>query len=252
MSGPRVTSGEDSRQDYSTPLDLLSSVVERFGPIQFDLAAHSGNNRHERYFAPTEFVTKGTAKELDIDDEFRTLVDLAGKWVATVNLPQYVSFLKFDKKKKEPIFERRIPNVDPQAYALDAFKHSWADLSRKFKSPTGGPGLLWLNCEFNDVEPWSARCFEEMAKGANITLLTPLTMANWARDNILAYADVYFLSGRVCFDGKNVFPKDTMISHFHPDAQGQVSLWDWRSNTIISDGFMRPLNPKSLGLKQVL
>lgn len=255
MSGPRVTSGEDSKQDYATPGDLMEAVAGRFGPVQFDLAAHSGNKKHERYFAPTEFITKGTDEELGLDEQkngvIARLISLpmtpdfiksAPKAVEQLNrvLPQYVTFLKYDKKKGN-IFERRIPNVDPEAYALDAFKHKWGPLSKKFPDPkSGGPGLLWLNCEFNDVSPWSSRCYEEKSHGANITLLTPLTMANWCRDNCLGWSDVYFLSGRVCFDGKNVYPKDTMISHFHPKATGRVCLWDWKADKIYADGIIRP------------
>jgi len=253
MSGPRVTSGEDSKQDYATPGDLMAAVAGRFGPMQFDLAAHAGNKKHERYFAPTHFITKGTAEELELKSHvgvLARLIDLpltsefiksAPNAIDQLNraLPQYVTFLKYDKKKGN-IFERSVPNVDPKAYAFDAFKHNWSDLSRKFTAPDGGPGLLWLNCEFNDVTPWSARCYEEKARGANITLLTPLTMANWCRDNCLGWSDVYFLSGRVCFDGKNVYPKDTMISHFHAKATGRVCLWDWKADKIYADGTIRP------------
>ena len=44
MSGPRVTSGTESKQDYATPDQLIGIVAKRFGPISFDLAAHFGHS----------------------------------------------------------------------------------------------------------------------------------------------------------------------------------------------------------------
>ena len=132
MSGPRVTSGTESKQDYATPDQLIGIVAKRFGPISFDLAAHSGNKKHPRYFAP------------------------------------------------------------------------WAD-----------------------------RCLSEMRDGANITLLTPMTTANWFRDNIAGEADAYPLSGRLSFDGKNVFPKDCLVSRYSPDSNGDFFLWDWQKDVIL-------------------
>lgn len=198
----------------------MAAVAKRFGPVQFDLAAHAGNAQHARYFAPTEFVTTG-------------LLEVFG---LTENDPIPPDVVHIKTTKKSRIFERRVKNIDPAAYALDAFAYPWAPLSAKFSAPDGGLGLLWLNCEFGDVTPWSERCLREMGDGANITLLTPAVMANWFRDHIAGRADTYFLSGRVCFDGKNVFPKDCMVSHFHPGAEGRVALWDWKRDEILTSG----------------
>lgn len=39
-----------SKQDYATPPDFMDAVRLRYGPISFDLAAHAGNTKHERYY----------------------------------------------------------------------------------------------------------------------------------------------------------------------------------------------------------
>jgi hypothetical protein len=226
VSGPRVTSGTESKQDYSTPMELIVAVAKRFGPISFDLAAHAGNKRHPRYFAPTHF-TETVEQALQLESHHGTPIGIENSEGVTV------SFIKFDKKKKIYIYERKVRNDDPEAYAKDAFAHSWAALSKKFGGEhPSGRAHLFLNCEFNDITPWSARCMSEGREGANITLLTPMTTANWFRDNIAGEADGYALSGRLSFDGKNVFPKDCLVSRYGPDAHGDFYLWDWQRNVI--------------------
>jgi hypothetical protein len=229
MAGPRVSSGEDSKQDYSTPADFMAAIEKRFGPVQFDLAAHAGNAKHVRYFSPKEFVHTGTAEQMDGH--------------RGVLVPLFKDKKRTQPKRNkagDPLFEKRTPAFDPAAYALDAFAHPWAELSAKFSAPDGEPGLLWLNCEFGDVPPWAARCLKEMADGANITLLTPVAIANWFRDHIAGRADTYLLSGRLCFDGKNVFPKDCMVSHFHRGAEGRVQIWDWQRDIVCTTGIWAP------------
>lgn len=50
--GARISTGLNSKQDYTTPDDFMAAVALRFGPIAFDLAAHAGNARSPNYFAP--------------------------------------------------------------------------------------------------------------------------------------------------------------------------------------------------------
>lgn len=224
--GPRVTTGADSTQDYRTDPAFMGAITERFGPIVFDLAAHAGNAQHQRYFTPAEFVVTGTLEDLEgKPGELLPLLDKKGK----------------QKKNKDhvEIFRRVVENRDPNAYAYDAFKHSWSALSRQFTDAEGMPGLLWLNCEFNDIGKWADRCRLESEHGANILLLTPVAIANWFRDAILGYADTYFLLNRLCFDGKNPYPKDCMLSHFRPSAFGassKVEAWDWLKGVTYGEG----------------
>ena len=229
MSGPRVTSGTESKQDYQTPKELMTAIGKRFGPISFDLAAHAGNKQHPRYFAPTHFTEQII---LDHDPWDGGDVELYGPQTGIDGIQ--ISFIKHDKKKGY-IYEKKTRNDDPEAYDKDAFAHSWAALSKKFGNEhRSGRGLLYLNCEFNDITPWARRFFEEMQKGANGLLLTPMTTANWFRDYMAGKADCYMLSGRLSFDGKNVFPKDTCLSHYSPDCHGDLFLWDWQKDEICS------------------
>lgn len=221
MSGPRVSTGEDSRQDFRTPADFMAATAKRFGPIGFDLAAHKGNTQHERYFAPTEFVYTGTLDEISSYPGTPTQLFKD----AARNKPKLNS-------NKDLIYEKRVKNDDPAAYALDAFSHSWPDVTFKF-------GLLWLNPEFSDIERWALRCRLEAERGARILLLTPAAMTNWFRDHVQGVADTYFLHGRLMFDGKNPYPKDCMLSHFHhPEIGGPtaVRLWDWKADKILGAG----------------
>jgi hypothetical protein len=226
--GPRVTSGEDSKQDYGTPDDFLKPVVERFGPIQFDLAAHQLNTKHERYFAPEWFVEKYDPDPKKKFDGAAVVKSLIKRGALDEEAADAVLRAVTGKTK----CEIRVKNHDKKPYALDAFKNSWAELSRKFHTGSN-PGLLWLNCEFSEIEPWALRCRSEAELGANVLLLTPAAVgSNWYRDNVAGYADVYELNGRLCFDGKNVFPKDCILSHFYNGATLTKYVWEWRKNKI--------------------
>jgi hypothetical protein len=216
VSGPSIST-EDSKQDYATPDGFLGKVVERFGPISFDLAAHSGNKKHHRYFAPEFFYEVGEAEELGLDPKA---------------IPKNVK-VKRKTKKGVVIYERSTKNDDREAYGIDAFEHSWTDLSIKFGDEhPSGRALNWLNCEFDDIDPWAKKCLEEMHAGANITLLTPASISHWYKNHVAGKADVYQLLGRLCFDGKNVYPKDCMLSHFHPGATGKIVLWEWQKDLV--------------------
>jgi hypothetical protein len=196
----RLSTGNDSKQDYRTPANLMEAVYKRFGTIVFDLAAVAENAQHERYFAPDK------------------LIEISGK----------------GKDKK--VIEH--PHFDPQAYGHDAFKHSWADLSRKLRAPVPDSyaGLLWLNCEFSDIATWSKRCKQEGRQGANILLLTPAAVgSNWFRDNIAGEAAVYILNGRPSFiEGGPGYNKDCMISWFGPYSARGMHLWQWKTNTLLT------------------
>lgn len=216
MSGPRISTGTDSKQDYGTPADFLAAVEGRFGPIVIDLAAHAGNHKHARYFAPAMFVEKVERGKTDLNALVRDLLD-RGAMLEEANRLAFEQWACITGKG-----EIRIPNRDLNALAFDAFSQDWAAATTR--------GLGFLNCEFSDVEPWAKKC----GQGGNVGLLTPASVgANWARDRIFGKADVYILSGRLCFDGKNVFPKDCMFSHFHENAMGAIAMWDWRKDAVL-------------------
>lgn len=220
MSGPRVSSGVGSKQDYQTPDDLLKSVGQRFGEIVFDLAAHAVNHKHDRYFAPPVFtvpVDYSKATRTDIASIKDTLI-AQGASEAEVRQIQYTETGK-------GVYE--IKNTDRYAAAFDSLAQDWAKLTKILG------GVLWLNCEFNDCTTWAAKCAAERVRGANITLLTPASVgANWVRDVVAPNADIYLLNGRPSFDGEHPFPKDCMLAHFYPGAGNFMGIWNWRDDTI--------------------
>ena len=49
-SGPRVTTGRGSKQDYQTPWEFIRAVESRFGKFEWDLAADDQNHKAPKYF----------------------------------------------------------------------------------------------------------------------------------------------------------------------------------------------------------
>ncbi len=229
MSGPAISSGSDSRQDYGTPVELIRAVEDLLDTmVVFDLAAHRLNKRHARYFAPDFFVEKyDPTKPFDA----RVLVDeLAAKGANW----EEASALVHNAQAGGVKTEIKVRNHDADHQGFDAFKQDWAALSAKYLTSrthhtVGHPGLLWLNCEFSDIGPWAKKCAAESENGAHIALLVPASVgAVWLREHVARKADIRFLTDRVCFDGKNVFPKDCMVAHFYPGAAGTIGFWSWR------------------------
>jgi len=87
------------------------------------------------------------------------------------------------------------------------------------------PGLKWLNPPFGNIAPWAEKC----ARGGQILLLTPASVgANWFRDHVHLKAFIYFLNGRLTFEGcRDPYPKDCMLSAFGFGRTG-YDVWDWR------------------------
>ena len=197
--GARISTGSGSKQDYRTPADFMAAVTKRFGPINFDLAAHADNTQSPNYFAPCT----GPAGPL--------------------------------------------PH-DKNAFGLDSFDHSWSLLSDSLFKRKDARGLLWLNCEFNDVATWAKRCCREAALGASILLLTPAAVgANWFRDLIAGHGDIYLLNGRLSFIPGQTYNKDCMLTHYYQDYEDrdailkasygpfqQMVIWDWKNDLILN------------------
>ena len=126
--------------------------------------------------------------------------------------------------------------ADPMAYGMDAFDHKWHSLSEPGvwqNYPSERKGLLWLNCEFNDIPSWAERCRNEAAMGAEILLLTPAAVgSNWFSKSIAGHADVYLLNGRLSFISGASYNKDCMLSHYHP-GNLKICVWDWRCDRIL-------------------
>jgi hypothetical protein len=221
-----LSTGPGSVQNYRTPANFMEACARKFGPIGFDLAAEPHNKQHDRYFGPAEFVEKGNSDELGIQWQ--------GKGYP---IPPGVKLLKVDKKKG-PIFERRTPNVDPAAVALDSLKQDWAGLNMDHGPPVRP--LLFLNPPFSDIEPWARKCARESNRGAEILFLVPASVgADWFVEYVYPNAHVLLLHGRLCFDGKDPYPKDCLLAHFQDMTRQPplfmevlpplVQVWNWRA-----------------------
>lgn len=106
----------------------------------------------------------------------------------------------------------------------DSFTVAWHEL---IEPTTGEKGLLWLNPEFSDITPWARKCAEEAARGARILFLTPASVgSNWFADYVHKKAMVVALNPRLCFDGKNPYPKDCILSHYN--LEHGFDVWKWK------------------------
>jgi phage N-6-adenine-methyltransferase len=111
----------------------------------------------------------------------------------------------------------------------DSLKQDWATLSAS--SPESG--VLWLNPPYTHVKPWLAKCVVEASRGANIVALVPAAVGSkWFRDNVMNKCDVYFLRGRLMFEGHTtVYPKDCMVLHyrmFDAAVPFAIRVWQWK------------------------
>lgn len=100
----------------------------------------------------------------------------------------------------------------------DALVQSW-----------GGLGThMWLNPPFAGIAPWAEKCAGTILWGAHLSFLVPAAVgSNWFRDFVDGRARVYFLNGRLCFDGKSPYPKDCILVRYN-DPPG-YEVWTWRS-----------------------
>jgi hypothetical protein len=228
----RISKGDQSEQDAATPLSFIQAVERRFGPIQFDLAAHKGNTKHARYFAPKTITATFDPSKIAQGIFVRQLMR------AGAHLDESEAGLAALGGKKGKV---SVPNHDAEAAGLDAFAHDWANLSRLYRAPSPGPtgdperrGLLWLNPEYSEIAPWAERCAREGRKGANIIMLVPASVgANWFRDHVAGTADVSLLLGRLTFVGSTApYPKDCLVARFHDTAGGTIDLWDWKAGAV--------------------
>ena len=107
----------------------------------------------------------------------------------------------------------------------DSFREKWADPA------LSGGGLLWLNPPFSDIGPWAAKCAAESQRGARVAFLVPASVGSgWFRDHVARHAAVNLLNDRICFDGKNVFPKDCMLA-LYGETPG-MCIWGWKRDVV--------------------
>lgn len=109
----------------------------------------------------------------------------------------------------------------------DAFKFHWHQIKDE-DHESRNEGWLWLNPPFSGIEPWAEKCAAEVKQGAKILFLVPAAIgSNWYWGHVAPNAHVLALRQRICFDGKNPFPKDLLLCVFHAGLKG-FQPWDWK------------------------
>jgi phage N-6-adenine-methyltransferase len=105
--------------------------------------------------------------------------------------------------------------------STDSLKQDWSKLR----------GTLWLNPPFGRIEPWAKKCAETKLLFARILFLVPAAVgSNWYAKCVHEKALVFFLNGRLCFDGKNGYPKDCLLSLYDGPCRTPKSpeVWRWK------------------------
>ena len=218
MSNMPEQKRHSSKQAVGTPRELLAAVEKRFGHIGLDLAANASNNIKDCYYAPSqlELIYDPNPKHGrdDPDELIVELVDAGGD----LEEAKTAVFSAFNSKVKTKI---SIKNHDKNPYGFDSLTRDWT------KDLFGALG--WLNPEFNDIDPWAKKCFEEAQKGTRIALLTPLTVANWADKYCHGKALVLGLNPRLVFTGHTQsYPKDLMLTMYNVTEIPRFEVWKWK------------------------
>ena len=127
------------------------------------------------------------------------------------------------------------PTWDLAADASNTKAPNWFDLEHDSLAQEWDKltGLLWLNPPFANIAPWAKKCAETLDKNCDtkILFLTPASVgSNWWRDYVHRKAFVFFLNGRLCFDGVAGFPKDCSLACYGFVSSRFYEVWDWRKN----------------------
>jgi hypothetical protein len=221
--GARISTGKNNKQDYKTPDDLMEAVVRRFGPIDFDLAAHAGNARSPNYFAPST----GPGGPMPFDPKAYGMDAFDHPWAR-------LSCEIFNDPRHEETIHVETPEITMlgPGRCLGEMIGSTVRITRERK------GLLWLNCEFGDIPRWATRTRQESEEGAHILLLTPASVGSVWFDTLVAdRADCYYLRPRIPFIPGEPYNKDCMLSHFIPmrdraDRPPMSCTWNWKTDEI--------------------
>lgn len=90
-------------------------------------------------------------------------------------------------------------------------------------------GVLWLNPEFANIEPWARMCSLNRFRHSPLLMLTPASIGtDWFSDFVKDRAFVLGLSPRMTFVGSDdPYPKDLMLSVFYAGLSG-FDTWRWK------------------------
>lgn len=95
-------------------------------------------------------------------------------------------------------------------------------------------GVLWLNPEFGDIEPYAEKCWaQSVQRQGLITMLVPGSIgANWYKRWVLGKAFTLGLSPRIQFVGaEQGYPKDLMLCVYGYGIHGH-DFWRWKGKGI--------------------
>lgn len=104
-------------------------------------------------------------------------------------------------------------------------------------------GLNWLNPPYSkrpespySLTAWSEKCKLESLKDVQILFLVPAAVGSkWFLNNVFGCSDIYFLNGRIIFDGtESGITIDIMLAHYHPSPSYKIRVWDWRSDLLFN------------------
>lgn len=103
----------------------------------------------------------------------------------------------------------------------DSLKQDWSKLD----------GLLWLNPEFAEIEPWVQKAAETQFQHRFLCLLPSGFRTGWYRRWCKNRCHTYILEGYFKFVGhKLAFPKDLMLLEYPlRNNQPLYDLWNWRN-----------------------
>jgi len=113
---------------------------------------------------------------------------------------------------------------DKWSRGVDSLAQNWSKIRGKKTN-------LWLNPPFGHIEPWAKKCAEYVGPHQILFLVPASVGAEWFAKWVFNCARIYFLVGRLSFDGIAPYPKDTILCQYSGNGAikgPEVELWRWR------------------------
>lgn len=148
-------------------------------------------------------------------------------WDFIEAVKELLGIVEFDCDLAATAENAKCPNfITPEMDALDT---SWA---------TWGSGWNWLNPPFARIGPWVQRAWEyTVFDHTRTAVLVPAGVgANWWKAWVHRKADVYFLNGRLTFEGETLpYVKDCALLLYHAGFNHTpgYKVWDWRGRRVL-------------------
>jgi phage N-6-adenine-methyltransferase len=89
-------------------------------------------------------------------------------------------------------------------------------------------GVAWCNPPFADIGPWAEKLVTARERrGWTLMLLPAGTGSLWFQNTLVPSTLVLDLAPRLCFDGKNSYPKDLILACAGFQVSGR-GFWRWK------------------------